>query len=95
MQLTDKITVLNEDCMTVMSRYPDKYFDLAVVDPPYGINFAKTYTGEGWVVREAKEWDKQSPPREYFVELRSCITSYALRELMSTIYFPKKVSAIQ
>lgn len=27
---------LNEDCMAVMARYPDKYFDLAVVDPPYG-----------------------------------------------------------
>lgn len=26
----------NEDCMAVMARYPDKYFDLAVVDPPYG-----------------------------------------------------------
>ncbi|MBQ6398451.1 MAG: site-specific DNA-methyltransferase [Oscillospiraceae bacterium] len=25
-----------EDCMAVMARYPDKYFDLAVVDPPYG-----------------------------------------------------------
>jgi site-specific DNA-methyltransferase (adenine-specific) len=30
-------TVFNEDCMTVMARYPDKYFDLAVVDPPYGL----------------------------------------------------------
>lgn len=30
--------VFNEDCMAVMSRYPDKYFDLAIVDPPYGIN---------------------------------------------------------
>ena len=28
--------VYNEDCMAVMSRYPDKYFDLAIVDPPYG-----------------------------------------------------------
>ena len=28
--------VFNEDCMEVMRRYPDKYFDLAVVDPPYG-----------------------------------------------------------
>lgn len=56
--------------MQVMAQYPDKYFDLAVVDPPYGINFAKTHTGEGWVVREAKEWDKQSPTREYFQELR-------------------------
>ena len=27
---------LNEDCMAVMARYPDNYFDLAVVDPPYG-----------------------------------------------------------
>ena len=28
----------NEDCMDLMSRYPDKYFELAIVDPPYGIN---------------------------------------------------------
>lgn len=30
--------VFNEDCMQGMKRYPDKYFDLAIVDPPYGIN---------------------------------------------------------
>lgn len=30
-------TVFNEDCLTGMKRYPDNYFDLAVVDPPYGI----------------------------------------------------------
>lgn len=29
--------VTNEDCMALMARYPDKYFELAVVDPPYGI----------------------------------------------------------
>jgi site-specific DNA-methyltransferase (adenine-specific) len=29
--------VTNEDCMEGMARYPDKYFDLAIVDPPYGI----------------------------------------------------------
>lgn len=28
----------NEDCMIGMARYPDKFFDLAIVDPPYGIN---------------------------------------------------------
>ena len=28
----------NMDCMEAMKEYPDKYFDLAVVDPPYGIN---------------------------------------------------------
>ena len=27
----------NEDCMAGMARYSDKYFDLAIVDPPYGI----------------------------------------------------------
>ena len=31
------ITYTNEDCMTGMARYPDKYFDLAIVDPPYGV----------------------------------------------------------
>jgi len=31
--------VTNEDCMELMSRYPDKYFELAIVDPPYGIGF--------------------------------------------------------
>ena len=37
MQWTDKISVFNEDCMEVMARYEDNHFDLAIVDPPYGI----------------------------------------------------------
>ena len=32
-----KITATNEDCMLMMARYPDDYFDLAIVDPPYGL----------------------------------------------------------
>lgn len=40
-----KSEVFNEDCMDVMSRYPDKYFDLAVVDPPYGINATNMQMG--------------------------------------------------
>lgn len=32
--------VFNEDCFLTMARYPDKYFDIAVVDVPYGINVA-------------------------------------------------------
>ncbi len=32
-----RIEVFNEDCMEVMKRYPDKHFDLAIVDPPYGL----------------------------------------------------------
>ena len=34
------ITVTNEDNMELMARYPDKYFDLAIVDPPYGIGIS-------------------------------------------------------
>lgn len=30
------IELYNEDCMLTMSRYTDKHFDLAIVDPPYG-----------------------------------------------------------
>jgi site-specific DNA-methyltransferase (adenine-specific) len=32
------IQITNEDNMELMARYPDNYFDLAIVDPPYGIN---------------------------------------------------------
>ena len=47
--------VYNEDCMIGMSRYPDGYFQLAICDPPYGINVAK--------------WDTEIPTDEYFKEL--------------------------
>ena len=33
--------ITNEDNMQLMSRYPDNYFDLAIVDPPYGIGFGE------------------------------------------------------
>ena len=52
-----------------MRKMKDNEFDLAIVDPPYGIGFAKTHTGKGWVVRENKEWDKNIPTKEYFKEL--------------------------
>ena len=38
MKITDKIEITNEDNMELMARYPDNYFDLAIVDPPYGID---------------------------------------------------------
>ncbi|MDR2490253.1 MAG: hypothetical protein LBD20_02505 [Spirochaetaceae bacterium] len=31
-----EINITNEDCMKLLARYPDKYFDIAIVDPPYG-----------------------------------------------------------
>lgn len=33
----DKFTFYNADCMDIMKQYPDKYFNLCIVDPPYGI----------------------------------------------------------
>lgn len=55
--------VFLEDCMEGMKRYPDKYFDLAVVDPPYGINI------EQRIFKDGKKWDKQPPKKEYWQEL--------------------------
>ena len=40
MKVTDKIEITNGDNMALMSRYEDNYFDLAIVDPPYGGNDA-------------------------------------------------------
>lgn len=39
------ITATNEDNMDMMARYADQYFDLAIVDPPYGINAPKMQMG--------------------------------------------------
>jgi site-specific DNA-methyltransferase (adenine-specific) len=62
--------VHNEDCMIGMSRYPDKFFDLAIVDPPYGIDInssGRLVAEKGW---EYKDWDKGVPKPEYFTELK-------------------------
>jgi len=72
MKLTDKIELTNEDNMELMARYPDNYFDLAIVDPPYGINVTKMTLGNGKkkINRGTSEWDSKTPPPEYFEELR-------------------------
>lgn len=69
--------VYNMDCVEGMKHYPDKYFDLAVVDPPYGIGADKekftpinqTWKGKKKVGYEDKEWDLSIPEMEYFAEL--------------------------
>ena len=68
MKITDKIELTNEDNMQLMARYPDKYFDLAIVDPPYGIDINSSgrlghYGGKG------KKWDSHIPNDIYFKEL--------------------------
>ena len=74
MQLTDKITITNEDNMALMARYPDNYFDLAIVDPPYGIERFKKPSGttrfksSKLMQEEGLTWDNK-PKDEYFDEL--------------------------
>jgi site-specific DNA-methyltransferase (adenine-specific) len=70
MQVTDKIQITNEDNMALMARYPDKYFDLAIVDPPYGINAGKMTMGSGkHNFAKGKDWDSAIPSNNYFQEL--------------------------
>ena len=59
----------NIDCMEMLKKCPDKHFDLAIVDPPYGIGAAKEKPHNGWKDWGIKEWDNDSPPEEYFEEL--------------------------
>ena len=57
------INLTNEDNMELMARYPDNYFDLAIVDPPYGINVKTRVFDDG------KKWDNEIPKKEYFTQL--------------------------
>jgi site-specific DNA-methyltransferase (adenine-specific) len=53
-----------------MKRYPDNYFDLAIVDPPYGIDAGKMTMGSGkHNFKKGKDWDSSIPSEEYFNEL--------------------------
>ena len=66
------IELLNCDCMEYMATVPDKYFDLAIVDPPYGIGVSyqdNTQRGKLGSHYEKKDWDKQPPNNEYFEHL--------------------------
>lgn len=73
MKLTDKITITNEDNMQLMARYPDNYFDLAIVDPPYGIGIDKAINAnkgkQGYKQYKESNWDYLIPSDKYFKEL--------------------------
>lgn len=70
--------VYHEDCMEGLKRFPDNYFDLAVVDPPYGIGIHKmnyTQSLNGGVAKRrdyssVTDWDANVPTPEYFLELK-------------------------
>jgi len=71
----------NADNMEIMKQYPDKYFDLAIVDPPYGIEADKNqeklsnkkgFTKGAGTYKEYHKtnWDNNVPNAEYFEELK-------------------------
>ncbi len=72
---TNLLNIKNVDCMKMMADYPNDYFDLAVVDPPYGIgeDGAKNHS-RGKLAPSTKytpkNWDKESPEVLYFDELK-------------------------
>lgn len=58
----------NMDCMDGMKEFPDKYFDLAIVDPPYGIDINKSGRLKNYNDTR-KKWDDNIPEQDYFDEL--------------------------
>ena len=85
MKVTDKIEITNEDNMLLMARYPDKYFDLAIVDPPYGIgedgsknksrglgigSKKKKALGKSKDYHSFYGYDKEPANKDYFIELK-------------------------
>ena len=67
------------DCMDLMAQFPDKYFELAIVDPPYGIGANKMTLGNGKrkIYRGGEDWDRQPPPNSHLtnkLKKRGCNT---------------------
>lgn len=67
----------NMDCMEGMGKFPDNYFDLAIVDPPYGVG--KFWEGGdsknfnyGRDRQQNKDWNEKIPSADYFQELERC-----------------------
>lgn len=66
MKINDYIEITNENNLDLMKRYSDKYFDLAIVDPPYGIGISKDSIRH---MHKKKNWDNEIPSKQYFDEL--------------------------
>ena len=74
------IKLIHGDSLQALKGYGDNHFDVAIVDPPYGIDYSESAgkkSGEKYGKAAAargkytvKDWDKQIPPAEYFVDLR-------------------------
>ena len=74
-----RIHLFNMDCMAYMAQFPDNYFDLAIVDPPYGLGMGtvsipseKNTNSQQKFYKDlkGKRWDDNTPNKEYFDELK-------------------------
>ena len=80
-----KIQALNMDCMEFMKDKPDNYYDLAIVDPPYGIGIMSQFKSAGYLETKSmfkqskgikhSEWDAAIPDGDYFTELSRVSTN--------------------
>lgn len=64
--------IYNEDCLEAMKQMPDKYFDLCIVDPPYGININNNMgrrKGDKKSNYKKINWDYEPPKQDYFKQL--------------------------
>lgn len=72
----DNTRVFNQDCMIGMKEFPDKHFDLAIVDPPYGIgedgrnNHSRSKLAKATDYRANARYDNAIPDAFYFIELK-------------------------
>ena len=82
------VELIQGDCMDVMKQYPDNHFDLACVDPPYGIDVGNTPMSSKWGSSRLakKDWDKSAPDEDYFQELRRVSVSQIV---WGANYFPQ------
>ena len=77
--ITDKISIYNCDCMELLKQTPDNYYDLSLVDPPYGINADEKNSKRELKSKKSasvskdygnQKWDANIPNKDYFNELK-------------------------
>jgi len=72
----DNMTIINDDCMSILNQTPDNYYDLCIVDPPYGLERFKRAAEETKGVyaergsfKQGGNWNNEKPTDKYFQEL--------------------------
>lgn len=72
MKVTPEIEITNEDCMNLLKRTPDNFFELGIVDVPYGIGEgSEKIKSRHHSQRKYKtsDWDDNAPDKQYFDQL--------------------------